>query len=171
MLKNKFYVFCAIAISVLLALTICVDVAFPLKHYKIVKKYCSAFGVRPSLALAVIWTESKNDEFAISNAGACGLMQLMPSTAKWLCAITGQVYDYDKLFDAEYNVRLGIYYISYLQQKFSGNYVLAAYNAGEGNVRRWLSDGGEIKYDETRDYVKRVNALTKIYAFRIGDVT
>ena len=58
-----------------------------------------------------------------------------------------------------------------MQQKFSGNYVLAAYNAGEGNVRRWLSDGGEIKYDETRDYVKRVNALTKIYAFRIGDVT
>ncbi|MBR2967557.1 MAG: lytic transglycosylase domain-containing protein [Clostridia bacterium] len=168
-MKSRFYVGCSVALGVLFALVVVIDIIFPLKYYGIIKKYCNSYGVRPSVALAVIWAESKFDASAVSNAGACGLMQLMPSTAEWLCSMTGQKYDYDSLFDAEYNVRLGVYYISYLQNSFSGKYVFAAYNAGEGNVRRWLETNGEIQFAETRNYVKRVSVLTNIYALRISD--
>ncbi|MCH5164687.1 MAG: lytic transglycosylase domain-containing protein [Clostridiales bacterium] len=167
-MKIKFLSVCGAVLCILFALIIAVDVVFPLRYYGYVKKYCSEYDVEPSIALAVIWTESKFRPQAVSSAGARGLMQLMPSTAEWLSSMLGEEYSDEKLFEPEYNIRLGIFYFSYLQQSFEGDYVLAAYNAGEGNVRKWLAGDGEIKFAETQDYIKKVNLVKKIYKFRVG---
>ena len=149
-------------------LAIIIELILPLRFYGYVKKYCQQYGVKKSTALAVIWTESKFDVDAVSSAGACGLMRIMPSTAEWLCAELNIEYDKAHLFDAEYNIRLGVYYLSYLQKSFKGDYVIAAYNAGEGNVRLWLESGGEIRFAETENYVKKVKLLSRLYAVRVG---
>lgn len=150
-------------------LAIIIELLLPLRFYGSVKKYCQQYGVKKSTALAVIWTESKFDVDAVSSAGACGLMQIMPSTAEWLCGELNIEYDRARLFDAEYNISLGVYYLSYLQKSFSGDYAIAAYNAGEGNVRLWLVSGGDIRFAETRDYVKRVKLISRLYELRIGN--
>ena len=158
---------CGIVLCALFAVIIALDVLFPVRYYGYVKRYCREYNVSPSVALAVIWTESKFRPNAVSGAGACGLMQLMPSTAEWLAGELGAEYNDEKLFEPEYNIRLGIFYLSYLQQHFDGDYVLAAYNAGEGNVRKWLSSGGEIKFPETRDYINKVNFVNNLYKLRV----
>lgn len=147
---------------------IAIDALLPIRYYGYIKRYCVEFSVEPSLALAVIWTESKYRPNAVSRSGAKGLMQLMPSTAEWLSDELGEEYSDEKLFEPEYNLRLGIYYLSYLQGRFDGDYILAAYNAGEGNVKLWLESGGEVKFPETRDYIKKVNRIKRLYAFRVG---
>ncbi len=144
------------------------DLLFPIRYYAAVKENCDRYGVEPSVALAVIWTESKFRSDAESSAGACGLMQLMPTTAQWLSYELDIEYGKEKLFEPEYNIRLGIYYLSYLKEKFDGDYALAAYNAGEGNVEKWLQTNGEIRFSETRDYINKVNMAKKIYRLRIG---
>lgn len=158
---------CAVVLAVAMAMSVAIYFIFPVKYEQIVIKYCNEYGVEPSVACAVIWTESKFDANAKSQAGACGLMQLMPSTASWICDNAGLSYDYESLFNPDYNIRLGVYYLSYLQRKFSGDYVYAAYNAGEGNVFTWLRRGGTIEYEETYRYVRRVNAARAVYRYRI----
>lgn len=169
-MRIKFLSLGGVALCALFALIIALDVLFPIRYYGYVKKYCKQYSVEPSVALAVIWTESKFRPNAVSRAGACGLMQLMPSTAEWLCLEIGEEYSEEKLFEPEYNIKLGIFYLSYLQQNFSGDYVLAAYNAGEGNVKKWLSTDGKIKFDETKEYIKRVNMAKKLYSFRVANI-
>lgn len=95
-------------------------------------------------------------------------MQLMPETASYVCATYGVVYDGDKLFDSEYNISLGCKYLRYLKDRFTENYALAAYNAGEGNVRKWIRGGGELRFRETREYVKRVYRAKKYYEIKYG---
>ena len=113
-------------------------------------------GLDPALVAAVISVESGYNITAVSEKGAIGLMQLMPETASYVCATYGVVYDGDKLFDSEYNISLGCKYLRYLKDRFTENYALAAYNAGEGNVRKWIRGGGELRFRETREYVKRI---------------
>lgn len=150
---------------VLFAVIIAVDALFPMRYYGYVKKYCKECDIDCATVLAVIWTESKFVPSATSGAGARGLMQLMPSTAMWVSNELNEVYDEDRLFEPEYNIRLGVYYLSYLSRKFEGDYILAAYNAGEGNVKKWKD---EIPFPETRDYIKKVNMIKKIYSLRVG---
>lgn len=122
------------------------------------------YGVDVYVTLAVISAESKFDARAVSSAGAVGLMQLMPATAEWIADKLNIEYGYEKLFDVEYNIRLGTYYLSYLLKSFEYEYALAAYNAGEGVVREWIEKGinvEDIPYPETRDYVKRVKDKVK----------
>ncbi len=165
-MKNKIFYFVVAAFLIILPV-IAIDVVFPVKYADEIKKYCDEYDVERSTVFSVIWTESKFRPAAVSGAGARGLMQLMPSTAKWLSEEIGCEYDEDKLFEPDYNIRLGVYYISYLQKKFSGDYVFAAYNAGEGNVEKWLGYDGKIAFSETRDYIKKVNAVKKIYKLRV----
>ena len=165
-MKNKL-IAAYLAIFALAVVIVLFDLAFPLRYYGYVKKYCDSYGVEQSTALAVIWAESRFDEGAISSQGAQGLMQVMPSTAKWLCQSLGIEYRAGMLLEPEANVRLGVYYLSYLQNRFEGDSVIAAYNAGEGNVRAWLNDGGEVRFAETRRYIKKVNLAKKVYSLRI----
>jgi soluble lytic murein transglycosylase-like protein len=111
-------------------------------HEKSVK-----YDVDPALVAAVIEQESKFHRTAHSPVGARGLMQLMPRTGRWLGA--------RNLYDPEQNVDAGVKYIKYLQQRFDGNVkkTIAAYNAGEGNVKRY---NGIPPFRETQTYVKRV---------------
>lgn len=130
-------------------------------------------GVDPALLYAVMRKESGYNEGAVSRAGAVGLMQLKPSTAEFVCSRMGVEFSPEKLKDGEYNLSLGAWYLSYLSEKFSDETtVLAAYNAGEGTVRKWLSDekyssNGRtlqfIPYPETEQYVKKVEKFKKIY--------
>jgi hypothetical protein len=105
------------------------------------------YDVDPALVAAVVETESRFQTRARSGVGARGLMQLMPRTGRWMGATN--------LYNAEQNVDAGAKYLSYLNQRFDGNLTktIAAYNAGEGNVRRY---NGVPPFRETRSYVKRV---------------
>lgn len=121
------------------------------------------------LTLAVMRAESGFDEQAVSNAGAVGLMQLMPSTAEWLWERGGYGAELsaEELFNPEINVLLGADYLEYLTDKFELPFALAAYNAGEGVVSDWKKQGvkcvRDIPYPETRRYVRRVTFFCKMY--------
>ena len=137
---------------------------------KTVLQYSNA----PALAFSVIKAESGFSEHAVSEAGAVGLMQLMPSTAQFVCEQNQIEFDAERLQDGEYNVMLGCIYLNYLSSRFADvKTMLAAYNAGEGVVSTWLkntqySDDGvhlkSIPYPETKSYVKKVLNYQKIYA-------
>lgn len=103
--------------------------------------------LRPELVAAVVQAESRFKPNARSGVGAVGLMQLMPRTGKWMGA--------RNLTNPAQNIQAGTKYLKYLNERFDGNEtkVIAAYNAGEGNVRRF---GGVPPFKETRNYVKKV---------------
>lgn len=145
---------------------------FPVKYKNEIKSACDEFGVSYSLVLAVIKAESNFEEDAVSVKNAKGLMQLTGDTAAW-CAEKVGLSEYN-LSEPEDNIRLGTFYLSYLSQMYSGDMKLtaAAYNAGHGNVDKWLyggkhsADGKElstIPYKETEKYVKKVLLYNKIY--------
>jgi len=105
------------------------------------------YGVDPALVAAVIEQESRFKPRAKSHVGARGLMQLMPRTGAWMGA--------SNLYDPEQNIDAGVKYIKYLNRIFKGDLkkTIAAYNAGEGNVRRYR---GVPPFRETRQYVTKV---------------
>jgi soluble lytic murein transglycosylase len=132
-----------------------------------------------SLAHGITRQESSFDRAAVSHAGARGLMQLMPGTARETAGKLGMPYDFGRLTsDPAYNVMLGSSYFAGLLNQFGGYVPLAvaAYNAGPGNVRRWLRENGdpragvdivrwveEIPFTETRGYVQRVLENAVVY--------
>jgi len=139
-----------------------------------------------ALLLAMSRQESAFDPEAISHAGARGLMQLMPATARRTAKNINVRYSVDKLTsDADYNAMLGSAHLKELLDTFDGNYVLAvaAYNAGGGRVRRWMRQSGDprtdavdavdwielIPFTETRDYVQRVMGNLQVYRTRLAD--
>ncbi|MCP2020869.1 UNVERIFIED_ORG: hypothetical protein J2Y76_001784 [Pseudomonas reinekei] len=112
------------------------------------------YGVDRALVRAVIHAESAFRPYAISEAGAQGLMQLMPATAERFAV--------DNPFDARQNIRGGVRYLAWLLKRFNGNQVLAlaGYNAGEASVVEY---NGVPPYAETQSYVTRVQSLTERY--------
>ena len=135
---------------------------YPLEYTEFVEKYSDEFKVPESVILAMIKVESDFDENAVSQAGACGLMQLMPDTFTWLAQKLGEEVTEAQIFDPETNIRYGTYYVSRLYSQL-GNWdnVYAAYNAGPTKVAGWLSDpqyseNGELKnipYPETEYHI------------------
>jgi hypothetical protein len=109
--------------------------------------------VSPALVLAVIGIESAGNRNAVSSAGASGLMQLMPDTAKRFGVEDATI--------AEQNIKGGVAYLDWLMKKFNRDpvLVLAGYNAGEGAV---IKNGGVPPYAETRAYVPKVLAAWKV---------
>ncbi len=140
---------------------------YPLKYQDEISVVSAKYDVDKALIASVINVESGYNENAISQKGARGLMQIMPSTAEWLSNKLGKEYSDEKLLQADYNIELGGYYISYLIDKYQNVEVgLCAYNAGPQNVNNWLnnneysSDGktlNKIPFKETRDYINKVN--------------
>lgn len=112
------------------------------------------FGVEEAVVRAVIHAESAFNPLALSHAGAQGLMQLMPPTARRFGVVDS--------YDAGQNIRGGVQYLAWLLKRFNGDLTLAAagYNAGEGAVDRYK---GVPPYSETQRYVQRVGVLAERY--------
>ena len=179
--KRPMAILLVICLSLLVGLL--VDVAWntldrvthPDTYHEWIEQYGKEYGVPPHLVAAVIKTESGFDPLAESRAGAQGLMQMMPSTFEWLTGEEhlGEFLPANKIFDPHVSIRYGVYYLRYLYEKFQNwSTVLAAYNGGEGNVAKWLQDPSlsdgkgnltSIPFEETRNYVRKVNAAAKIY--------
>jgi soluble lytic murein transglycosylase len=144
-------------------------------------------GNHPEQALlhAIVRQESNFDTAAISHAGARGLMQVMPGTAREVAKRLRVRYSPKKLTrDSGYNVRLGQAYLEQMINRFDGSYILAivSYNAGPSAARRWVRQNGDprepgvdvidwvesIPYRETRNYVQRVIENLQVYRVRMG---
>lgn len=139
---------------------------YPLRYSNNVRVYASQDHLDPALLAAVIETESKFDPTARSSAGAIGLMQLTPDTAKGIAQYTGgSRFRVSDLTNPDINMRYGAWYLGHLLDRYHGNetLALAAYNAGDENVDRWQREHVGIQFDETRDYVAKVERLKKIY--------
>lgn len=146
----------------------------PSEYASFITTYSQKYGVPEHMIYAVIKIESKFDSTAESSVGALGLMQIMPDTFSWLTNDRlGDRFSTGMLYDPETNIKYGVYYLSLLYDVYADwDIVLAAYNAGPGNVDKWLQDPTvsdletgkliNIPFKETRDYVKKVNkALDK----------
>ena len=134
-----------------------------------------------SVILALIRQESEFDTSANSKVGAKGLMQIMPATARLLSKVTNTDFSREKLTkDKDYNLALGSYYISDLDDSFGSHYLaFAAYNAGPHRVEKWIKTYGDprrkqidaidfielIPFHETRNYVQRVSENINVYEY------
>lgn len=169
-----------IAVTVSVAL-VCIALAasavfcivFPLSFREEIERSAREFGLDPALVASIVRAESGFDPNAVSAKGAQGLMQLMPETAAWQAQRIG--HKFTTLTSPPDNIRLGCAYYKYLYDKYGATLpALAAYNAGEGNVDRWLSDlscsdGGTltfIPFPETRAYCDRVLGAVRFYRLR-----
>jgi soluble lytic murein transglycosylase len=138
---------------------------YPLRYSEYVRVHAREHGLDPALLAAVIYQESKFRPSAKSSSGAIGLMQLTPTTAKGIALRTGgHAFRTSDLYDPEINIRYGAWYLDNLFKKYGDEQlVLAAYNAGQGNVDRWRANHEPIQFAETRAYIKRVEHLKSIY--------
>jgi soluble lytic murein transglycosylase len=138
---------------------------YPLHYSSIVRVHARNYDLDPSLLAAVIEQESKFRADAKSSAGAIGLMQLQPATAKGIAIRTGgSKFVLSDLYDPELNIRYGSWYLHHLMVKYGDERLaLAAYNAGQQNVDRWRAAGQGVQFPETRAYVDKVERLKKIY--------
>ena len=133
------------------------------------------YDLDPAFLAAVIEQESKFRADARSSAGAIGLMQLQPATARGIALRTGgSKFVLSDLYDPEINVRYGAWYLHHLLLKYKDERLaLAAYNAGQRNVDRWRAAGEDVQFPETRAYVDKVERLKTIYrrayASELGD--
>jgi soluble lytic murein transglycosylase len=140
-------------------------IRYPLRYSEYVRVHARQNGIDPALLAAVIYQESKFDARAESRSGAIGLMQLTPATAHGIAIRTGgSRFETADLLDPEINIRYGSWYLANLFRKYRDErLVLAAYNAGQGNVDRWQAEGKSIEFSETRAYVARVEHLKHVY--------
>ena len=154
---------------------------YPIRYSVYVGYYSGLYGVPEEIVYAVILTESRFQRDAVSRAGACGLMQLMPATYEAVAYELDRIPDEIMIFDPGTNICCGVYLLSKLYEKYGcWETAFAAYNAGEAAVDLWLSDdrysgSGRltyIPYSETAGYVKKVRCAAesykKIYGFGNG---
>jgi soluble lytic murein transglycosylase-like protein len=155
-------------------------ILFPLEHADLLRAAASRQGLDAALVAALIRQESSFDDGAISRAGARGLMQLMPATARLVARKIKLPYRRaDLIEDPSYNMTLGRAYLGQLLDEFEGStaLALAAYNAGPHRVARWIAAFGDprrpevdpvdwierIPFSETRNYVQRVLESQVVY--------
>ncbi|NLG78486.1 MAG: lytic transglycosylase domain-containing protein [Firmicutes bacterium] len=149
--------------------------AYPTPYKDLVTQYCAEHNVDPFLVTALMRVESRFRPHVVSEKGARGLMQVMPDTARWVAQELGMDrFDPEMLHDPRTNLRIGTWYLASLEREFGGDkvIVLAAYNAGRGNVRKWLDTArwtgrieeiDRIPFPETRDYVRKVLRFYETY--------
>ncbi len=145
----------------------------PLEYQSEIEACSREFNLDPYYVTAVIRTESRFRPGVVSSAGAVGLMQIQPETGEWIAGKLDMEFSADKLTDPAVNIRLGCWYLRFLLDRFDDPIAaLAAYNSGQGRVDDWLAsdehskDGitlDEIPFEETRNYVKKVERFEKLY--------
>ena len=171
-----------VAVAALLALSVngvVQRLGLPLADAPIIRAQAHAKHLDPALIAAVIYAESKFDA-RTSRAGALGLMQILPSTARYLARLSGgATFTVADLAQPAVNISYGSYYLRYLLDRYHGveTLALAAYNGGATNVDRWLSEAhrsgrpfttASIRFPETRAYVIRVEQAQRDYRARYG---
>lgn len=147
---------------------------YPKKYSEYVERYSDEYGLESSLVYAVIRTESGFDPDAQSDAGACGIMQMMPSSFEWLQQKRGTEGEYttEDLFNPDVCIDYGCYLLKYFYDYYGDERcAVAAYNAGFV-VGEWLADSSyskdgktldKIPYPETSNYVDRVESAKEMY--------
>jgi len=140
---------------------------YPLRYEETIREVSEENGLEPAFVAGVVYTESRFRPNVESHREAYGLMQLLPQTAEFIGQRSGIRGDYR---DPEVNLRLGAWYLGYLEGRYQGDerLMLAAYNSGEGTVDGWLSEEGfdiaeDIPYKETREYVDDVLEARQTY--------
>lgn len=138
-------------------------------YMDLILKYSKENNVDEKLVTAITKTESDFIEKAESGAGAKGLMQIMPDTGEWISQkLKEKEYNPTFLFDPETNIKYGTYHLKYLIDYYDNNvdFAIMAYNAGHGNVNKWISQGlikenskdyDQVPFPETRNYIRKVN--------------
>jgi soluble lytic murein transglycosylase len=151
------------------------SVVLPLNHEDIIRQQARDKSLDPFLIAGVIFAESHFREGRTSKAGAEGLMQITPATALDIARKSGGIaFEEKDLHTPQVNIAYGSFYLRYLLDRYQGNETLAiaAYNAGYGNVDRWVANSsssgrdftvGEIPFAETRAYVEKVLDARKDY--------
>lgn len=169
------WIFIILTLVTILTFPRWITLFYPMPHQDLVSSYAENYDIDPLLVFSLIKVESRFSPAATSRRGAQGLMQLMPDTARWAAhQLNMKGFDDSKLVDPETNIRLGCWYVSDLSQEFNGRLplVIAAYNAGRGNVREWLIvgiwDGSleniqKVPFPETRNHVRKVLNEYEIY--------
>lgn len=171
-----FTLFTVVIISALLAafLTPALRLVYPLDYVDEIERYSKEYDLDKYLVMGIISTESGFDVDAESHKEAKGLMQVKDDTALWCVEHFNMDISESDILSPESNIRIGCAYVRYLKDRYEGNSLtaIAAYNAGPGNVDKWLSqprysDGGTtlntIPFAETAEYVKKVQKRAKIY--------
>ena len=148
---------------------------YPLKYSELVVKYSSEYDLDRNLVYSIIKAESGFNDQAISPRDAKGLMQILDSTGEWAAEkIKIENFDSSMLMEPETNIRIGCWYIAKLLDQYSQNteLALAAYNAGSGNVSKWLKDTNiskngktldRIPFEETENYVAKIKKYNNMY--------
>jgi len=144
----------------------------PLEYEETIRDAAAEHDIEPALVAAVIRTESGFDPDVESSQGAYGLMQIQPETAGFISERGGIAGDYR---GPKTNIRMGTWYLGYLQDRYKGDerLALAAYNSGEGQVDGWILEGSfdvtrDIPFEETHEYVEDVLEARKTYAQLYG---
>nr|WP_276575990.1 lytic transglycosylase domain-containing protein [Oceanirhabdus seepicola] len=154
------------------------SIYYPIKFQEHVETFSKEYEMDEYIVYSMIKNESNFDEKAESIRGAKGLMQIMPSTAEWIESVKKFGYsNANQLYDAKLNIRMGCWYISNLMEEFHDTEkAVAAYNAGRGNVAKWLCNDEFsrdnklifIPFKETDIYLKRVMFSYKMYKYIYG---
>ena len=156
------------------------EMRFPLAYQKQILTQAKKQKINPAWAFAVIRQESAFTSDARSHAGALGLMQLLPRTAKRMARnLRIPIRSRQSILNSNTNIKLGVGYLRKVNDRYNGHPVLAtaAYNAGGRNVKRWLPEQTTqpadiwielVPFKETRNYMKRVLTYTAIYEQRLG---
>ena len=178
MIKKKWLLMIVFFGALMMVAGVClIQIRFPIRHLDVIKANAGNF--EPAFILAVIHAESSFRPNVVSHRGAVGLMQIMEPTGEWIAQMIDiPEYDASMLFDPEINIIIGSYFLNWLWQYYDGNIqlILSGYNAGIGNVNRWLQDerfsedGKTLSYIpflETRNYVQRVMQRQRIYEWML----
>ena len=147
---------------------------YPLKYSEYVEKYAKEYNIDKYLVYAIIKAESNFEEEAKSASNAIGLMQIMEATAMETANKIDLDVSENDLFNPELNIKIGLKYFTTLLEKYNNNYNLAiiAYNAGIGNVDKWIQDGiikadgtdiENVPFKETNNYVRKILRDYEIY--------
>lgn len=158
------------------------SVRYPVPFREAVRASARQVQLDEAWVYGVMRQESRFQTEVRSSAGAMGLMQLMPATARWVAKRIGMAdFHQSMVTDIETNIRLGTYYLRYVYDLLDGSPVLAsaAYNAGPGRARQWRAPSAmegaiyaeSIPFNETRDYVKKVLANATYYAVQLKSQT
>ena len=175
MRKILLIIFTIILISIILFRMFGLKLIYPLKYKEYVEKYSEEYNLDKMLVYAIIKAESNFEPNITSHSGAIGLMQIMENTAKETAEKIGFHYSKkEELYQPETNIMLGTKYFAELLKIYENNInlSLAAYNAGIGNVDKWIqndiisADGEDIEnipFKETNNYVRKILRDYRIY--------